>query len=67
MRLLFALLWFVAGDCCLYRPKSTRSYVRGLLDSPGNRLLKRQHYLLSVVGVGAVAIGVYQLVRFFRP
>jgi uncharacterized membrane protein HdeD (DUF308 family) len=66
MRLVFAILWLVVGVYCLYRPKSTRAYLKRLPDSPGNRSLKRQRAYLFLVGIAALAIGMWHLVMFFR-
>ena len=67
MRLLFALLWLVVGVYCLYRPTSTSAYLGGLPDSPGNRSLKRSRSYLFMIGIVALAVGVWQLVMFFGP
>jgi hypothetical protein len=66
MKLIFALLWLVVGVYCLYRPKAASAYLKGLPDSPGNRQLKRPQFYLSVFGIAALAIAVWQFVMFFR-
>ena len=63
MRRLFALLWLVVGAYCLYRTKNIRSYLSGLPDSPSNRRLKIQGTIVPLLGVAAVAIGLWLLFR----
>ena len=66
MRLVFAVLWLAVGASCLYQPKSVRSYLSGLSDSPGNRRLKQRRYYFRIVGIVAMGIGLWQLFRLFR-
>ena len=66
MRLLFAVLWLVVGAYCLYTPKSVRSYLGGLSDSPGSRQIKQRRYYLRIAGTVAIGIGLWHLFRFFR-
>jgi uncharacterized membrane protein HdeD (DUF308 family) len=66
MRLVFAILWLAVGAYCLYRPMSSRAYLKQLPDSPGNRSLKRPQAYLFIFGIAALAIGIWHLVMFFR-
>ena len=65
-RLVLAIVWLVVGAYCLYTPRSIRSYVSGLRDSPGNRQLRQRRYHLRIAGTVAVGIGLWHLFRFFR-
>lgn len=64
--LVSAVLCFGVGAYGLYTPKSVRSYVPRLRDTPGNRQVKRRGYYLRIAGTVFIGIGLWHLLRFVR-
>jgi uncharacterized membrane protein HdeD (DUF308 family) len=66
LTLVIGVAWLAAGVFMILSVIRHRRYIQSLPPSPGNQRIQRNDVFSRVAGVGAIVLGVWYLVAYFR-
>jgi hypothetical protein len=66
MDLVVGVVWLAVGGYLIVSGRRWRGYVNSLPPTKGNKSIRREQNAFRLFGVGAVAVGVWHIVGYFR-